>query len=378
MLLSNPIYLDYNSTTPIDRRVLEKMLPYFTEKFGNAASKTHSYGWIAEGAVDTARQQAADLIGSTPDEIIFTSGSTEAINLAIKGVFENYSSKGNHVITCKTEHKAVLDTCKFLESKGATVTYLDVNRDGLMDIEQLNLSITKSTILICVMIANNETGVVQPIEQIGKIAKEKNILFFTDATQAAGKLRVDINELNVDMLCWSAHKIYGPKGTGALYVRRKNPRVTLASQIHGGGHERGMRSGTLNVPAIVGMGAACELASENLWDDGSRISKLRTRLEQALTENNNAFINGSTRNRLFNTTNICFKNISAADFIGKFKNISVATGSACTSAINEPSHVLRAMGLNDKEAQSSIRFSLGRLTTKEEIDNVIELIKPII
>lgn len=370
MLLSKPIYLDNNATTPVDDMVLQKMLPYFSEKFGNAASKTHSYGWIAEDAVDLAREQVANFIGAQKEEIIFTSGSTEAINLALKGVAEMQTEK-KEIITVKTEHKAVLDTFKFLESKGFTIKYLDVARNGLIDLNQLNNIITPSTIILSIMMANNETGVIQPIEQVGKIAKEKGVLFFSDATQAAGKLRIDVNELNADMLCISAHKVYGPKGIGALYVRRKNPRVTLVSQLHGGGHEKGLRSGTLNVPAIVGLGAACEIANERLWEDGSRISKLRTVLEQALTENNNAFINGSTKNRIFNTTNICFKNITAADFIAKFKNIAIATGSACTSASNEPSHVLRAMGLTEKEAQSSIRFSLGRNTTIEEIENVI-------
>lgn len=370
MLLLKPIYLDYNATTPTDDVVLQKMLPYFSEKFGNAASKTHSFGWVAEDAVDLAREKVANFIGAEKEEIIFTSGSTEAINLALKGAAALQTEK-KEIITVKTEHKATLDTCKFLESESFIVKYLDVNRDGIIDLNELNSSITQSTILLSIMMANNETGVIQPIEQIGKIAKEKGVLFFTDATQAAGKLRIDVNELNVDMLCISAHKIYGPKGIGALYVRRKNPRVTLIPQIHGGGHEKGFRSGTLNVPAIVGLGAACELANEKLWDDGSRISKLRTILEQAITENNNAFINGSTKNRIFNTTNICFKNITAADFIAKFKNIAISTGSACTSASNEPSHVLRAMGLTEKEAQSSIRFSLGRNTTMEEIENVI-------
>lgn len=370
MLLSKPIYLDNNATTPVDDMVLQKMLPYFSEKFGNAASKTHSYGWIAEDAVDLAREQVANFIGAEKEEIVFTSGSTEAINMALKGTGELQVGK-KEIITVKTEHKATLDTCQFLESKGFIIKYLDVTRDGLIDLNQLNNSITQSTILLSIMMANNETGVIQPIEQVGKIAKEKGVLFFTDATQAAGKLRIDVNELNADMLCISAHKVYGPKGIGALYVRRKNPRVTLVPQLHGGGHEKGLRSGTLNVPAIVGLGAACEIANERLWEDGSRISKLRTVLEQALTENNNAFINGSTKNRIFNTTNICFKNITAADFIAKFKNIAIATGSACTSASNEPSHVLRAMGLTEKEAQSSIRFSLGRNTTIEEIENVI-------
>lgn len=369
------IYLDYNSTTPVDSHVLESMYPYFTEKFGNAASKTHSSGWIAEDAAEQSREIIAGFIGAEKEEIIFTSGSTEAINTALKGIYESYSPKGNHIITVATEHKAVLDTCNYLETKGAAVTYLKVNREGLIDIDQLNNSITANTILLCVMTANNETGVVQPIEHIGKIAKEKNIIFFSDATQAAGKMRIDVNDMNVDLLCISAHKFYGPKGIGILYLRRKNPRVKMNPLIHGGGHEKGMRSGTLNVPSIVGMSTACKLAEEFFWDENIRVSKLRTRLEQQITENGNAFISGSIKNRIPNTTNISFRNISAADFIRKIKDVAVATGSACTSASNEPSHVLRAMGLNEKEAQSSIRFSLGRFTTKEEIDFVISEIK---
>jgi cysteine desulfurase len=377
-MLKLPIYLDYNSTTPVDPLVLEKMLPYFSEKFGNASSKTHSFGWIAEEAMEHSRGQIANFINSDREEIIFTSGSTEAINLAFKGVCENYSSKGNHVVTVKTEHKAVLDVCTYMETKGIEVTYLDVDRSGMVDLNQLNNSISQSTILVSVMFANNETGVIQPMAEIGKICKGKNVIFFCDATQVAGKIRVDVNENQIDLMCISAHKIYGPKGIGAIYIRRKNPRVKPAPLIHGGGHEKGFRSGTLNVPAIVGFGEACELASKKLWEESERISKLRTLLEQSLTESGNAFINGSIRNRLHNTTNISFAGIDSSTFIPEIKDIAVATGSACTSASMEPSHVLNAMGLSDDLAHSSIRFSLGRFTTEEEIKFAIEKIKSVI
>jgi cysteine desulfurase len=373
-MLKIPVYLDYNSTAPVDPMVLEKMIPYFSEKFGNAASKTHSFGWIAEEAVEHARTQVARLINSEKEEIIFTSGSTEAINLALKGVFENYSSKGNHIITVKTEHKAVLDTCSYLETKGAQITYLDVNREGIIDLNQLSNSITQSTILVSVMFANNETGVIQPIEEIGKICRQKKVLFFCDATQAAGKTRVDVNESQIDLMCISAHKLYGPKGIGAIYLRRKNPRVKPAPLIHGGGHEKGFRSGTLNVPAIVGFGEACESAEKKMWEEGERISKLRTLLEQSLVGLGNIFINGSIRNRLHNTTNISFKGVDSNALIPGIKDIAVATGSACTSASMEPSHVLKSMGLSDDLAHSSIRFSLGRFTTEEEIKFAIEKI----
>ncbi|HKR07070.1 MAG TPA: IscS subfamily cysteine desulfurase [Bacteroidia bacterium] len=376
-MLKIPVYLDYNSTTPVDSLVLEKMIPYFSERFGNAASRTHSFGWIAEEAVDHAREQTARLINSEPGEIIFTSGSTEAINLALKGIFENYSSKGNHIITVRTEHKAVLDTCSCLEAKGAQITYLDVDRSGMIDLNHLSNSINESTILVSVMFANNETGVIQPIAETGRICKEKKVLFFCDATQAIGKTRVDVNEYQIDMLSISAHKFYGPKGTGALYIRRKNPRVKPAALIHGGGHEKEFRSGTLNVPGIVGFGEACEIAAKRMWEDNERISKLRTLLEQSLTKDGDAFINGSIKNRLPNTTNIAFKGINSGTFIKEIPDIAVATGSACTSAIPEPSHVLRAMGLSDEEANSSIRFSLGRFTSEEEIKFAIEKIKKI-
>ncbi len=370
-----PVFLDYNSTTPVDTRVLEAMLPFFKEHYGNAASKTHAYGWIADEAVEIAREQAALLIGAEKQEIIFTSGSTESFNLALKGMVEMHGREKNHLITCKTEHKAVLDTCTWLEKQGMGITYLNVNREGLIDLQQLSDAIKEKTLMVCIMFANNETGVIQPVDEIGKICREKGIYFFTDATQAAGKVRIDVDEQSIDLLCISSHKIYGPKGAGLLYVRRKNPRVTLAPLIHGGGHEKGLRSGTVNVPAVAGFGKACELAASSWFEDAQQSSTLRTKLEQALTENGMAFINGSTRTRLPNTANLCFKNVSSAEFIKLFPQLAVATGSACTSAENKPSHVLRAMGLTDKESQSSIRFSIGRFTKEEEIEFTINLIK---
>ncbi len=369
------IYLDYNSTTPVDSRVLEAMLPYFTEKFGNAASKTHSFGWVAEAAVEQARERVGKLINAIPNEIIFTSGATEAINLALKGVFENYQSKGNHIVTVSTEHKAVLDTCQYLETKGAQVTYLPVNREGLIDLNQLSNSITQSTILVCVMYANNETGVIQPINEIAKIVHEKESIFMCDATQAVGKIKVDVESDGIDLLSLSAHKMYGPKGIGSLFVRRKNPRVTLSPLIHGGGHERGLRSGTLNVPGIVGLGKACEIAEKEMWDDATRISQLRTMLEQKLLDIGNVFVNGSIKNRLPNVTNLSFSGIKADSLIAQLPDIAVSSGSACTSAIAEPSHVLKAMEISDEMAYSSIRFSLGKFTTKEEIEITLGKIK---
>lgn len=366
------IYLDYNSTTPVDQRVLQAMLPYFSEKFGNAASRTHALGWVAEEAVKTAREQVGQLINCSERELIFTSGATEAINLAIKGVYEAYQTKGKHIVVAATEHKAVLDTCKALEKKGAEVTYLPVNREGLIDLNQLNNSITPSTILVCVMFANNETGVIQPVDQIAAIIHAKGSIFMSDATQAVGKMNVDVQADGIDLLCLSAHKFYGPKGAGALYVRRKDPRVTLTAQIHGGGHERGLRSGTLNVPAIVGLGKACEIAKAEMWDDAQRISKLRTLLEQSLMEPGGVFVNGSQKNRLPNVTNLSFTGIKADSLITKLPDIALSTGSACSSAIPEPSHVLMAMGLTQEQAYSSVRFSLGKYTTEEEIKYVIE------
>jgi cysteine desulfurase len=366
------VYLDYNATTPVDKRVLEAMLPYFTEKFGNASSRTHGFGWIAEDAVTTARKQVADLINCIEQELVFTSGATEAINLAIKGVWENYKIKGNHIITVATEHKAVLDTCQALEKKGAKITYLPVNREGLIDLDDLRKALTPQTILVSVMYANNETGVIQPIQKIAETVHANSSIFMVDATQAVGKININVMDEHIDLMCLSAHKFYGPKGVGALYVRRKNPRVTLFPMIDGGGHERGLRSGTLNVTGIVGLGKACEIAKLEMWDDSARISRLRTKLEQHLCDLEDVYINGSTKNRLFNTTNIAFLKIRSESLIHKIPNIAVSMGSACTSAIAQPSHVLKAMGLSDAESYSSIRFSLGKYTTMEEIDFVIE------
>lgn len=370
--VKTPVYLDYNATTPVDKRVLDTMLPYFTEKFGNASSRTHSFGWIADDAVKTARQQVANLINCLDQELIFTFGSTEAINLAVKGVWENYQTKGKHIITVKTEHKVVLDCCKSLEKKGAEITYLSVDREGLIDLDELKSALTPQTILVAVMYANNETGVIQPVKQIADIIHANNSIFMCDATQAIGKINIDVEDEHIDLMCLSAHKLYGPKGVGALYVRRKDPRVTLFPQMDGGGHERGLRSGTLNVTGIVGLGKACEIAKREMWEDAVRISKLRTRLEQLLCELPNVFINGSTKHRIFNTTNITFQGIRSESLINKIPNIAVAMGSACTSAIAEPSHVLKAMRLSDEDSYSSIRFSLGKYTTEDEIKEVIE------
>lgn len=373
-----PIYLDYNATTPVDKRVLEVMLPYFTENFGNASSRTHSFGWLAEDAVKIARQQVAELINCLEQEIVFTSGSTEAINFAIKGVWENYQFKGKHIVTVKTEHKAVLDCCAFLEKRGAKITYLSVDREGLIDLDELKRALSSETILVAVMYANNETGVIQPIKKIADLVHANNSILLCDATQAAGKITIDVEEEHIDLMCVSAHKMYGPKGVGALYVRRKGPRVSLFPQMHGGGHERGLRSGTLNVTGIVGLGKACELAKEEMWEDAIRISKLRTKLEQLLCETENVFINGSTKHRLFNTTNITFQGIRSESLINKIPNIAVALGSACTSALAQPSHVLKAMGLNDDDSFSSIRFSLGKYTTEAEINEAISLFRKLL
>lgn len=365
------IYLDYNATTPVDKKVMDAMLPYFSEKFGNAASKTHAAGWTANRAVEDARGQIANFIGCDAQEITFTSGSTEGINLAIKGVYAAYKSKGKHIITYSTEHKAVLDTCAFLESEGAEVTYLPVNQEGLPDLQLLEKSIRTDTILVCAMMANNETGVIFPIKEMAEIVHAKKSILFCDATQAVGKMRVDVDEEGIDLMCISGHKMYGPKGIGALYVRRKNPRVTLIPLIHGGGHERGLRSGTLNVTGIVGLGEACAVATEEMWDDSERLSKLRTLLEQSMLDLGNVFVNGSIRNRLAHVTNLAFRGIKADRLIAQVPGIAMAMGSACTSALPEPSHVLKAM---DREAlaNSSIRFSLGKYTTQEEIQTAIK------
>ncbi len=372
-MLKFPIYLDHNATTPCDPRVVEAMLPYFTNDFGNAASRNHPFGWHAEEAVDYAREQIAKLIGADPKEIIFTSGATEADNLAIKGVFEMYASKGNHIISCNIEHKAVLDTCKHIEKIGGEVTYLKVKDNGLIDLQELEAAIRPTTILIAIMYANNEIGTVMPIKEISAIAKKKGILVFTDATQAVGKIPVDVNRDGIDLLAFTAHKIYGPKGVGALYVRRKNPRVKVTAQIDGGGHERGMRSGTLNVPGIVGFGKACELCMNEMEEESKRISKLRDKLENALLEIEEAYLNGDKNERLPHVTNISFKYVEGEGLMMGFnKNIAVSSGSACTSASLEPSYVLKALGLGDDLAHSSLRFGLGRFTTEDQIDYTIE------
>ncbi len=371
-MLQFPIYLDNNATTPIDPRVLEAMVPFFTKYFGNAASRTHSFGWEADAAVEYAREQVAHLINAEPKEIIFSSGATEADNLALKGILEMYQSKGNHIITVKTEHKAVLDSCKHMEKTGAEITYLDTKKDGLIDVKELENAIRPDTILISVMYANNETGVIQPIKEIAEIAKKNSVLFFSDATQAVGKIPVDVIKDGIDLMSFSAHKMYGPKGVGALYVRRKNPRVRIAAQMDGGGHERGMRSGTLNVPAIVGFGKACELCLIEMKKDAGKTSKLRNKLEAELVETGKTFINGNLQHRLPNVSNMSFKNVNSPDLLSALsKNIALSSGSACTSGTNEPSYVLKAMGLSDEMALSSLRFGLGRFTTEEEIDYTI-------
>ncbi|RFM29703.1 IscS subfamily cysteine desulfurase [Deminuibacter soli] len=375
-MLKLPVYLDYNATTPVDPRVLETMLPYFSEYFGNAASRTHAYGWEADEAVEYARSQAAQLVGAEVKELIFTSGATEAVNLAIKGVLEMYASKGNHVVTCATEHKAVLDTCKHAEKNGASVTYLPVNNEGLIDLQQLEAAITGETVLIAIMYANNETGVVQPIAEIGAIARRHGVLFFTDATQAVGKIPVDVNRDNIDILAFSAHKFYGPKGVGGLFVRRKNPRVKITAQLDGGGHERGIRSGTLNVPGIVGLGKACELCRLEMEEDSRQVRILRDKLEEALLQLPDTFLNGSPEQRLPHVCNISFSNVeSSVLMMGFGKNIAVSSGSACTSATMEPSYVLKALGLSDEMAYSSLRFSLGRFTTEEQVNYAIDQVK---
>ena len=371
-MLKLPIYLDHNSTTPMDPRVLEAMIPYFTENFGNAASRNHSFGWHAEEAVDYAREQIAQLIGADPKEIIFTSGATEGNNLGIKGVYEMYASKGNHIITCTTEHKAVLDTCKHLEKLGAEVTYLEVQPDGLIDLKTLEAAMRPTTILVAIMYANNEIGVIQPVKEISAIAKKHGALYFSDAVQAVGKIPVDVIADGIDIMSFTAHKMYGPKGVGALYVRRKNPRVKVTAQIDGGGHERGMRSGTLNVPGIVGFGKAAEIARLDMAGDTERISKLRDKLENALKVIDESYVNGNPAHRLPHVSNISFKYVEGEGLMMGFnKDIALSSGSACTSASLEPSYVLKALGLGDDLAHSSLRFGLGRYTTEEQIDYTI-------
>jgi cysteine desulfurase len=375
IMLKLPIYLDNNATTPMDPRVLEAMIPYFTEHFGNAASRNHPFGWEAEEAVDYAREQVAKLVGADPKEIIFTSGATEGDNLGIKGVYEMYASKGNHIITCTTEHKAVLDTCKHIERTGGEVTYLEVKADGLIDLKELEAAIKPTTILIAIMYANNEIGVIQPVKEISTIAKKHGVLFFSDAVQAVGKIPVDVNKDGIDIMAFTAHKMYGPKGIGALYVRRKNPRVKVTAQMDGGGHERGMRSGTLNVPGIVGFGKACELSRLEMADDAARLSKLRDKLETSLMQLEEAYVNGNREHRLPHVANISFKYVEGEGLLMGFnKNIALSSGSACTSASLEPSYVLKALGLGDDLAHSSLRFGLGRFTTEEQIDYTINAV----
>jgi cysteine desulfurase len=368
-----PIYMDNHATSPLDPRVLEAMLPYFTAKFGNAASRNHSFGWEAEQGVETAREQIARLIGATAKEIIFTSGATESNNLAIKGIAEMYRERGNHIITQVTEHKAVLDTCKRLEKYGYRVTYLPVKADGLIDLDDLKRAMDDKTILVSIMFANNEIGVVQPVAEIGKLCHERNVIFHTDAVQAVGKIPVDVNSMNIDVLSLTAHKIYGPKGVGALYVRRRNPRVQISAQLDGGGHERGMRSGTLNVAGIVGLGAACEIAREEMAAEAARLTRLRDKLQKKLEGAlDYVHVNGTMEHHLPGNLNMSFVYVEGESLLMGINEIAVSSGSACTSATLEPSYVLKALGLGDDVAHSSIRFGLGRFNTEAEVDYVAD------
>jgi cysteine desulfurase len=377
--MKTPIYLDNHATTPVDPRVVEAMLPYFTERFGNAASRNHAFGWEAEKAVDQARKQIADLIGANSKEIIFTSGATESNNLAIKGVAEMYSEKGNHIITGAIEHKAVLDTCKRLEKQGFRVTYLPVQKDGRIDLKMLEEAITDKTILITIMYANNEIGVLQPVAEIGKIAHQRKILFHTDAVQAVGKVPVNVLTDNIDLLSLSGHKLYGPKGVGALYVRRKNPRVQIVAQMDGGGHERGMRSGTLNVPGIVGLGKACQLCAEEMTSETKRLSHLRDKLKDAImSQLDEVYINGSLEHRLPHNINVSFAYVEGESLLMGINDVAVSSGSACTSATREPSNVLKALGVGEDLAHTSIRFGLGRFNTEEEVDYVIQRVVEVV
>jgi len=373
MAIQTPIYLDNHATTQVDPRVLETMLPYFTEHFGNAASKSHAFGWEAEAAVDTAREQVAKLIGAaSPREIVFTSGATESDNLAIKGVAESYCDRGNHIVTCVTEHKAVLDSCKVLQKHGFDVTYLPVPSDGLIDLQRLRESLTDKTILISIMAANNEIGTINPVKEIGRLAKERNILFHTDATQGVGKLPIHVEQMGIDLLSLTAHKMYGPKGVGALYVRATKPKVKLTALIDGGGHERGMRSGTLNVPGIVGLGKACEIARMEMGAEAEHLIALRERLREGIqAQLDEVYINGHPQQRLPGNLNMSFAYVEGESLLMGLKDIAVSTGSACTSASLEPSYVLRAIGVADELAYSAIRFGLGRFNTEEEIDYTI-------
>lgn len=374
-----PVYLDNSATTPMDPRVLDVMVPYFLQNFGNSSSRSHVYGWTAEEAVGLARDQVADLIGADSAEIIFTSGATESINLAIKGIFDQYSFKGNHIITSVSEHRAVLDCCEWIENNGGFVTYLPVNAEGLIDLAQLESAITDKTILISIMYANNETGTIQPVRRISEVGKKHGILFFSDATQAAGKIPVQVDEDGIDVLSLSAHKLYGPKGVGALYVRRKNPKVAVSAQIHGGGHEKNMRSGTLNIPGIVGFGAACELCNHVLETESTELSILRDNLETELLKLSGSHINGSLKNRLPHITNISFDAVNGEQLLLELcKEVAVSRGSACSSVTTKPSHVLTAMGLDDAAALCSFRISLGRFTTLSEIESSFKIMTEII
>jgi cysteine desulfurase len=373
MAIKLPIYMDNHATTPVDPRVVESMLPYFGEKFGNAASRNHEFGWVAEEAVENARGQMARLINATPKEIVITSGATESTNLAIKGVAEMYREKGNHIITQVTEHKATLDTCKRLEKYGYEVTYLPVQKDGRINLDELRRAITPKTILISIMYANNEIGVVQPIAEIGKIAKEKGVFFHVDGVQAVGKIPVDVQADGIDLMSISGHKIYGPKGVGALYVRRKNPRVQLSAIIDGGGHERGMRSGTLNVPGIVGLGKACEICQQEMAKESKELRRLREKLTHSIMSRlDETFINGSMEHRLPHNINISFAYVEGESLLMGINDIAVSSGSACTSATLEPSYVLKALGVGEDLAHTSIRFGIGRFNTEEEVDYVAD------
>lgn len=368
------IYLDNNATTPVDERVLDAMLPFFRNDFGNAASNTHAFGWRASEAVKIARREIAAFIGARPEELVFTSGATEGDNLALKGVAEMYARKGDHIVTVATEHKAVLDTCAYLEKIGKRVTYLPVDRGGMIDLDRLEKAMTAETVLVSVMLANNETGVIHPLPEISEIVHRHGSLLMTDATQAVGKIPVDVNALGVDLMAFTAHKLYGPKGVGALYVRRRNPRVSLTPMQHGGGHERNHRSGTLNVPGIVGFGKAIALCKEEMAEEAIRIRQMRDRLEGALLEIPETYVNGTQASRMPNVTNMSFGYVNAEALIMAVRGLAVATGSACTSASIEPSHVLQAMGLATEEAYASIRFSLGRFNTEAEMDEAVEIV----
>lgn len=373
VMINNLIYFDNNATTKVDKEVIETIVPFFDQNYGNAASKLHAFGWVAQVSVETATKQIAHLINCEESEIIFTSGATESINLALKGIFEAYKSKGNHIITCKTEHKAVLDTCLYLKDHGAEITYLDVDKEGLIDPEELKDALKPTTILVSIMAANNETGVIQPIEKITEICNDKDVLFFCDATQFVGKERCDIAELGIHCMAFSAHKMYGPKGIGALYVRRKNPRVNLIEQINGGGHQNGKRSGTLNVPLIAGFGKAAELFEQNFWDIGSHVSKIKNYFEHQLLDIEGLRINGSTKHRLYNTSNLTFPQTKKiTSLLNKF---AFSSGSACASSNPEPSHVLTAMGLSEEEIKNSFRFSFGKNNTLDEVKLLVEEIK---